>query len=116
MKGHKEINEFSLLEAKNLDEELKEITSFFDQVGTVKGKILKDKESSDLKSEIYLKDDKIIDLLYKNANIFNVITEDTIKSYIDTFFEKHNNDKSLFKFTDEDLETFLTSILIFKQD
>ena len=109
-------NEFNLLNDKNLDEELKEITIFFDQVGSVKERILNEKVSK-YKDKEFLKDDQILELLYGNVNLFNVITDDTVKVYIETFFERRTSEHANeYKFTEVSLETFLTSILIFAQD
>ena len=124
-------SEFCLIKDQSLheiDEELKEIEVFFDDVKNIKDKIIKDKQSSELNGLNSLKSSQIIKLLNNHLKLFNVISESTVRIYIDSIFEQdgmmiyqnnenyENNDDNLYKFTEEALETFLTSILIYKQD
>jgi hypothetical protein len=104
------------------EEEMKEITEFYDQVEDYKNKILdkvgwsrnnKDRD----REEIKLNSQRFIEVLNENVSLMNVISEDTIKIYIETFFTKSvQENEELFIITEENVETFLTSILIFKND
>lgn len=102
-----------------LSRECDEIIEFFDSVEDVKKRILNYKSSSpELKDTNSLTNENIKELLYKNVNLFNVISDDTVRIYIETIFEieKVHEEIVYYKFTDNSLDTFLTSILIFRQD
>jgi hypothetical protein len=111
-------NEISIKEqaaVAGLIEECKEIEVFFEGVDEVKSKIMNDKLKGDLKDKVSLSTEEIKMLLISNVNIINVISDDTIRIYIETIFEKEL-ERDLYKFTEKSVETLLTSILIFKQD
>jgi hypothetical protein len=114
-----EKSKFSEHGVPGLAEECEEIIEFFDGVEDVKKKILNDKKNStELKEKHSLTNDEIKGLLYKNVNLFNVISDDTVRIYIETIFEmdRVHGEIIYYKFTETSLDTFLTSILIFKQD
>lgn len=115
---HNRSNEFCILTGNDLEQEMKEITDFFQKIENYKNKILKCKEDSELRDSIYLSEQQIKQLLIQNINLINIITDDTIKIYIDSIFrlEEDISYENKYKFTDESLETFLTSILIFSDD
>ena len=97
------------------EKEIEEITEFFSDVESKKKKIfLQLNEDPVLKqnSNLFTREG-ITNLLIKNLNLLNVISEDTIKIYVESFFKKNEDGK--FELTEESLEGFLTSIMIFSK-
>lgn len=105
-------------EFADLDDEMKQITDFFDEVEKIKKKILNEFLNKNIpRSNIgYIaKENQIKSVLSENINLINVISDDTIKIYMDTFFHK-TRDQDIYQVSEDALEQFLTSISIFKKD
>jgi hypothetical protein len=103
------------------DQEMEEITNFFDEVESLKNKILTQLQlkQPDVKiispnSSYILSECEIINLLLQNVNLVNIISEETIKIYVDSFFKLKED--GYFELTENSLESFLTSIMIFSNN
>ena len=101
------------------EQEEKEIEDFFVNVETAKNKILNDVVNSYKTNEMTL--ENILEVFHKNVSIFNVISDSTIRIYIESIFNKvensnTNNSEVKYYVTDKALEDFLTSIYIFSEN
>jgi hypothetical protein len=102
------------------EQEMEEITNFFNQVDSLKIKILtqlqldKPETKNSSSKAFILSKSKIISLLLQNVNLVNIISEETIKIYVDSFFKEKEDGN--YEITDNSLESFLTSIMIFSNN
>jgi len=102
------------------DQEMEEITNFFAEVNSLKIKILtqlqskQPDEKNSSPNSFILSESEIINLFLQNVNLVNIISEETVKIYVDSFF-KFKEDGN-FELTENSLESFLTSIIIFSNN
>ena len=99
------------------EEEIQEITKFFSQVELMKNKILSQLKQEDVlikqNCNLFTREE-LTDLLIKNLNLLELISKDTIRIYVESFFKE--NEDAKFEVNEESLEGFLTSIMIFSNN
>ncbi len=95
------------------EKEMEEITEFFTEVESMKNKILKEDPVLKNNSNLFTRKE-ITNLLIQNLKLLNIISEDTIQIYVESFFKKNEHGK--YELTEDSLEGFLTSIMIFSNN
>ncbi len=96
-----------------LEEEMNEIKNFLSKVDESKMKILDKMNKIPNKDHYLVSNEELMKIISENVKLHNTISEDTVKIYIESTFDKRDD---WIEITETTMENFLTSILIFSED